>query len=230
MQPEPDEARRLLEQELSDPRYQRDATGPLREAAERFFGWLDQLSLNLGPVNLPMGPVLLLILLLAAVILCIVLVRPRLQRGTDPEDLLTSPADITADQMRQRAESHAQTGRFDEACRELFRAVIRAAEERRELAKQAGRTATEAGASLARAHPAQARAAVHAAELFNYSRYGGGSLQRADYDTLLTLDARLQSAQPETAHPETLLHDDSHPEGELPRQDSGIQPGQGVPR
>ncbi|KUG58762.1 DUF4129 domain-containing protein [Nesterenkonia jeotgali] len=195
MQPEPDEARRLLEQELNDPRYQRDATGPLREAADRFFGWLDQLSLNLGPVNLPLGPVLLLVLLLAAVVLCIVLVRPRLQRGADSEELLATPAGVTADELRRRAEFHAQAGRFDEACRELFRSVIRAAEERQELAEQAGRTATEAGASLARAHPAQAREAMRAAELFNYSRYGGRSLQRSDYDALLDLQQRLHSSQ-----------------------------------
>lgn len=197
MQPDPDEARQLLEEELSDPRYQRDTTGPLREAAERFFDWLDQLSLSLGPVNLPMGPVLLLVLLLAAVILCIVLVRPRLQRGADSEDLLTSPAGVTAEQLRERAEAHAQAGRFDEACRELFRALVRAAEERRELAEQAGRTATEAGDALARAHPAHAQLCVHAAELFNYSRYGGGALQRTDYDTLLALQTRLQSSPAE---------------------------------
>ncbi|EXF26022.1 hypothetical protein BG28_06455 [Nesterenkonia sp. AN1] len=201
MQPEPDEARRLLEQELSDPRYQRDATGPLREAADRFFAWLDQLSLNLGPLNLPLGPVLLLVLLLVAVILCIVLVRPRLQRGADAGELLTSPAGVTAEQLRRRAKSHAQAGRFDEACRELFRAVIRAAEERQELAEQVGRTATEAGTALARAHPGQARQAMHAAELFNYSRYGGGSLNQAAYDTLLALAERLQSP-PEAQHPE----------------------------
>ncbi|MCH8559826.1 MULTISPECIES: DUF4129 domain-containing protein [unclassified Nesterenkonia] len=204
MQPEPDEARRLLEQELSDPRYQRDATGPLREAADRFFGWLDQLSLNLGPLNLPLGPVLLLVLLLAAVVLCIVLVRPRLQRGTDSAELLTSPAGVTAEQLRRRAESHAQAGRFDEACRELFRAVIRAAEECQELTEQAGRTATEAGAALARAHPVQAQQAIHAAELFNYSRYGGGALQRTDYDSLLTLQERLRSSPAETQQPERL--------------------------
>ncbi|GAA1136744.1 DUF4129 domain-containing protein [Nesterenkonia lutea] len=191
MQPERDEARRLLEEELSDPRYQRDAAGPLREAADRFFAWLDQLALNIGPVNLPLGPVLLLVLLLAAVILCIVLVRPRLQRSGDPEDLLTSPSGITAAQLRDRAEAHAAAGRFDEACRELFRAVVRAAEEHRVLAEQAGRTATEAGEALARAHPGEAARAVRAAELFNYSRYGGGSMQRADYDTLLILDRHL---------------------------------------
>lgn len=212
MQPEPDEARRLLQEELSDPRYQRDATGPLREAADRFFGWLDQLSLNLGPMNLPLGPVLLLVLLLAAVILCIVLVRPRLQRGADSADLLTSSAGVTAGQLREHAESHAQAGRFDEACRELFRAVIRAAEERQELAEQAGRTATEAGAALARAHPRQAQQAGHAAELFNYSRYGGGALQRTDYDTLLTLDQQLQSPptpamQPAVQRPEAQQHE-----------------------
>lgn len=222
MQPEPDEARRLLQEELSDPRYQRDATGPLREAADRFFAWLEQLSVNLGPVNLPLGPVLLLVLLLAAVILCIVLVRPRLQRSADAADLLTSPAGITAAQLRAHAESHAQAGRFDEACRELFRAVIRAAEERRELAEQAGRTATEAGAALARAHPRQAQQAMRAAELFNYSRYGGGALQRTDYDSLLTLDQRLQSP-PATERPHETRPDEAE-RPSAPQQGQGARP------
>lgn len=194
MQPERDEARRLLEEELSDPRYQRDATGPLREAADRFFAWLDQMQLNLGPVELPLGPILLLVLLLAAVILCIVLVRPRLQRGAEAEELGLSPAGVTAGALRERAEAHAAVGRFDEACRERFRAIIRAAEERQDLAEQAGRTATEAGQALARVHPDEAAAAVRAAELFNYSRYGGRSLQRTDYDTLLAFDQRLEQS------------------------------------
>lgn len=194
MQPERDEARRLLEEELSDPRYQRDATGPLREAADRFFAWLDQMQLNLGPVELPLGPILLPVLLLAAVILCIVLVRPRLQRGAEAEELSLSPAGVTSGALRERAEAHAAVGRFDEACRERFRAIIRAAEERQDLAEQAGRTATEAGQALARVHPDEAAAAVRAAELFNYSRYGGRSLQRTDYDTLLAFDQRLEQS------------------------------------
>lgn len=192
MQPTPDEARDLLQEELSNPQYQRDTAGPLRDAIERFFAWMDQLQLNLGPVNLSLGPIILLVLLLAAVILCIVLVRPRLQRSGDSEDLLAGVPGITAAQLRARAEDHAVAGRFDEACRELFRAVVRAAEENQVLAEQAGRTATEAGWALAQAHPAQAQQAIQAAELFNYSRYGGGSLQRADYDSLLMLDQRLE--------------------------------------
>ncbi|MFD1346984.1 DUF4129 domain-containing protein, partial [Nesterenkonia halotolerans] len=91
-------------------------------------------------------------------------------------------------------EAHAAVGRFDEACRERFRAIIRAAEERQDLAEQAGRTATEAGQALARVHSDEAAAAVRAAELFNYSRYGGRSLQRADYDTLLAFDQRLEQS------------------------------------
>ncbi|WP_218220512.1 DUF4129 domain-containing protein [Nesterenkonia sp. Act20] len=192
MQLERDEASRLLEEELSDPRYQRDATGPLRETADRFFAWLDQMQLNLGPVELPLGPILLLGLLLAAIILCIVLVRPRLQRGAETEELGLSPASVTAAALRGQAEAHAAVGRFDEACRERFRAIIRAAEERQDLAEQAGRTATEAGQALAQVHPEEAAPAARAAELFNYSRYGGRSLQRADYDTLLAFDQRLE--------------------------------------
>lgn len=218
MQPDRDEARRLLEEELRDPRYQRDATGPLREAADRFFAWLDQMQLNLGPVELPLGPILLLGLLLAAIILCVVLVRPRLQRGAETEELGLSPASVTAATLRARAEAQAAVGRFDEACRERFRAIIRAAEERQDLAEQAGRTATEAGQALAQVHPGDASAAVRAAELFNYSRYGGHSLQRADYDTLLAFDQRLE--QPHGPRHGQL----SGEHGDQPREQHGDQP------
>lgn len=191
-----DEARRLLEDELSGAEYQRQFSGPVREAIDRFLQWLQEGALNLGVVDIPAGPLVVLLLLAAAVTLVLLVVRPRLQRAGSLNQRVDIDVGITAAALRTRAERSASAGHYDDAGRDRFRAMVRGAEERSLLRRSTGRTATEIAEHLAGqfgAHGEQLRAA---ADLFNLSRYGSQRLGAAEYDQLRNLDVSLLEAAP----------------------------------
>lgn len=197
--PGPDDARELLERELADPRYQREFTGPVRQAIDDFLAWLDERMGTVGGIDIPYGPLIILVLLTAAIVLTVLLVRPRLQPAGSSDDPLTTEAGISSEELRARADEHRRAGRADECFRDLFRAVVRAAEEREILSELMGRTATEAAGELSGAFPAHGRRIGIAAELFNLSRYGGRSLTLRDCEDLSELDTVLTAAEPQTS-------------------------------
>lgn len=194
--PDRDEARRLLEEELEKSKYEREGLGvTLREMLESLLDALAERVHTTTGLEISWGPVLLLLLLVAAVALILLIVRPRLQRGR-PEAAMDVEPGITADQLRTRAAAHLRAGAVDEAFRDLFRAVVRSAEERELLPELPGRTATEAADGLGTAFPAERRRIRLAAELFNLSRYGGQPLSRGDVEDLEDLDRSLVAAEP----------------------------------
>ncbi|MDZ5076258.1 DUF4129 domain-containing protein [Nesterenkonia sp. HG001] len=197
LSPSRDEAQDLLERELADPAYQRELTGPIRQAIEDVLRWLDERLGTIGGIDIPYGPLIILVLLTAAIVLAIVLVRPRLQRAAGADDPLDTEVGISSEELRTRAEAHRRAGRVDESYRDVFRAVVRAAEERDILTEMTGRTASEAAMELGRSFPVHARRIGMAADLFNLSRYGGRSLTLQDCDDIAELDALLTAAQPQ---------------------------------
>lgn len=122
-----DEARRLLEEELSGTEYQRQFSGPVREAIDRFLQWLQEGALNLGVVDIPAGPLVVLILLAAAITVVLLVVRPRLQRSAAADRGVDIERGITAAELRARADRSAEAGNYDDAARDRFRALVRAA-------------------------------------------------------------------------------------------------------
>lgn len=191
-----DGARRLLEQELSDPAYQREFTGPLREAIDEFLRWLEQDAFTMGGITVPYGPLLVLVAVVAVVVLCFLWVRPRLQRNAAGEDVVHIDPTDTAEQLHRRAAGHAEQGRYDDAARDAFRALVRAAEERGDFAEQRGRTATEIAASLSAGAPSHAATLGETAARFNGSVYGGSPMGREDYQSIRRLAEQLEAAAP----------------------------------
>ncbi len=201
LHPSRDEAQELLREELSDPEYQRAFTGPLRDAIDAVLAWLGERALSIGGVQIPYGPLVLVVLLAAAILLCILLVRPRLQRaGGVTDELLNAETGLSAEDLRSRAGAHLGAGRFDDAFRDLFRAVVRSAEERELLSEQTGRTASEAARAVGGLFPAQAEALHGCGELFNLSHYGGRPLSAQDVDQLRQLEETLRRTEPNLSH------------------------------
>lgn len=191
-----DQARQLLHDELSGTEYQRQFTGPVREAIDDFLRWLQEDALDFGIVNVPAGPLVLVLLLAAAVVVILLVVRPRLQRSGSAEQQVDIAVDVTADQLRHRAEQHALGGHYDDAARDRFRALVRGAEERGLLRSAEGRTATELAGQLAGLYGGHADQLYRAAELFNRSRYGSTPLNAQHYQQLRALDTELLAAEP----------------------------------
>lgn len=197
LEPSRDEGRELLERELDRPEYQREFGGPLRETFDAMIGWLEDNLGSIGGVTIPWGPVLLALLLLGAILVVILLVRPRLQAAAAPdEELLDTDHGMTAAALRTRADEQLRAGQLDEAYRDLFRAVVRSTEERGILPDQAGRTATEAAFAVGTAFADQAQSLQRCADRFNLSRYGGGSVSEEDCRELAELDETLGLSEP----------------------------------
>ena len=190
-----DEARQLLEDELTGPEYQREFTGPVREAIDAVLQWLQEEALSLGVVNIPAGPLVVLVLLVAVTGVLLV-VRPRLQRSGSGELSVDIEAGLSAEDLRDRADLHAQAGNYDDAARDRFRALVRGAEQRGLLSSAEGRTATEITRQLAAKFGEHAEQLGTAAELFNLSRYGSQRLTGQHYEQLRAVDRELASAQP----------------------------------
>lgn len=191
-----DQARRMLEEELSGPQYQRQFTGPVREAIDAFFQWLQNGALSFGVVDIPAGPLVVLILVAVGVLTALMVIRPRLQLSRAQSDDIDIEPGITAEQLRRRAEDNAAGGHFDHAARDRFAALVRSAEERGLLTSLTGRTATEISAQLARLFSDHADQLRLAAELFNQSRYGGTPLSQQHYQQLRSLDVQLLQTEP----------------------------------
>lgn len=196
LEPERGPARELLEEELSDGRYDHADPGPIRELIREVLGWFDDRLVDLTGIDIPYGPVLLMLLLAAAITLVIVLVRPRLQHAAVEEQVLEQETGIGAEELRRRSARRLAGGDADAAFRDRFRALVRAAEERDVLPERPGRTATEAAVELGGPFAEQAGRLRMSAELFNLSRYGGRRLSAGDCEELAELDRILQHAQP----------------------------------
>lgn len=192
-----DEARRLLREELSGTEYQRPFTGPVREAIDDFLRWLQEGALDLGLIEIPAGPLVVLLLLAGAVAAVLLIVRPRLQRSGSREQEVHIEVGMTAEQLRARADLEARAGNFDAAARDRFRALVRGAEERNLLRSAEGRTATEIAGQLRGVFAEWADELGRAAELFNRSRYGSQPLRARQYEQLRALDVQLSQAQPQ---------------------------------
>lgn len=202
LEPTREEARQTLREELADPEYQRELSGPVREAFETVVAWISERAVTVGAVTVSYGMILVMVLLAAAILLCVLLVRPRLQRtGRTADELLDPETGISAEDLRFRAGAHAGAGKLDEAFRDLFRAIVRSAEERRILSEQAGRTASEAADAVAGVFPGHGHQIRRSGELFNLSHYGGRSLSAEDYERLRALEETLRGSQPSAADP-----------------------------
>ncbi len=199
LQPDKDEAARMLREELEDARYERESSGLLREGIERFLTWLDTQSFTVGSFEISYGPIILLVLLLAAIALCIVLVRPRLQSPHGADARLDTDPGVSASELRDQAAASAAAGEWGRAYRERFRALVREAEERDTLPSRPGQTASEAAAELAGVFTAEEAALLAAAETFNRSVYGGQAPRPEAYRQLGDLDDRMRASAPDPA-------------------------------
>ncbi|MGC0420730.1 DUF4129 domain-containing protein [Embleya sp. AB8] len=195
-----DDARDAARDELSRSEYHRNDPSPVRKALDWVFDRLGELISRAGD-HTPGGAVGLVVILLL-VIAAIVVLRMRLGplRTAPRVDLPLYGEDgpLSAARHRAAADAHAAAGRWDEAVRERFRAIVRALEERAVLDVRPGRTADEAAAEAGRALPETAAELRAAAAGFDAVHYGGRAADPALDHELRELDARCAAARPHT--------------------------------
>lgn len=206
VEPDREQARRLLQDELADPVYAQAEPNLL----ERFVSWVwDQLS----SVEVPNGPGGTTLLVVTVVVLVVAVavafgfagpLRLRGRTGAGGRDLF---ADTTSTAARHRslAEQHAADQRWEDAVRERFRAVVRSMEERAILDPRPGRTAHEAAAEAGPSLPEAAADLLAAAQVFDDVVYGERATTESGYSRVRAVDELLGRSRPVAAGVDALV-------------------------
>ena len=197
VEPDADQARNWLENELSKAEYQDAQPGLLERALARILEFLQDLLSGIQGVGAPVGILFLALGALVLLALAVLVVRPRLNARRKPAGLFDeTTADQDAAAHRALAEQAAHAGNWDAALAERLRAILRSAEERVILHPQAGRTAHEAGTSLSAVFPAAAAEIRWLSRRFDEVRYGGSRAAEPDARRAAELDEQLLGSQP----------------------------------
>jgi hypothetical protein len=192
---ERDDARQAAQRELSKHIYHQND----ESWSERLFHWifdqLDELLSRAG--NHSPGGLLGLVLIALAVVAVVALARWRLGsvRSAREHDALFGKTTLDAEAHRRRAEQHAASGEYAEAVRERLRAVVRDLEQRAVLEPRTGRTADEAAREASTALPQLSTDLADGARVFDEIWYGGRAADRAAYESMRSLDERVQAAR-----------------------------------
>lgn len=192
-----DAARRAAEQELSDPKYRDARPGFLQQIGQWLGEQLEKL-LNSLSSGVP-GGIFGVVLIVALLIVLVVVIRLRtgkIARAARAGRVVFGGQRKSAADYRRAAAEAAAAGRFDDAVRDRFRAVVRALEERALLDTRSGRTADEAAAEAGLLLPNVADRLRQGARLFDDVHYGGRDGTEAAYQALTELDERCRRERP----------------------------------
>lgn len=201
LDPSRDEARRWVWDELSDPAYAQQQPGWTERALLWLWDQLNNLQVPGGPGGTS-GLVLLVVLLVLVVLVVWLRAGPLRGSAAGPARRAVLGDEVrTAQEHRALADAAAAQGRWAEAVRERFRAVVRSLEERGLVDELPGRTAQEVARDASAALPQVAVELHDAASLFDDVTYGS-RVATADHDgRVRLLDERVTAARPSaTAH------------------------------
>ncbi|KDN19396.1 DUF4129 domain-containing protein [Amycolatopsis rifamycinica] len=192
-----DAARRAAAEELSDPRYREARPGFLEQIGQWLSEQLEKL-LNSLSSDVPGGifGVVLIVVLLVVLVVVIRLRTGKIAGSARADRLVFGGQRKSAADYRRSAAEAAAAGRFDDAVRDRFRAVVRALEERALLDTRSGRTADEAAAEAGLLLPNVADQLRQGARLFDDVHYGGRAGTEAAYQALTELDERCRRERP----------------------------------
>lgn len=192
-----DSARRAAAEELSDPKYRDAQPGFLEQVGQWLGEQVDKLLRGMSSV-VPGGPFgLLLVLVLLIVLVVVVRLRTgKVARTARADRVVFGGQRKNAADYRRSAAEAAAAGRYDDAVRDRFRAVVRALEERALLDTRSGRTADEAAAEAGALLPNVADALRTGARLFDDVHYGGREGTETAYRTLTELDEQCRRERP----------------------------------
>lgn len=197
LDPDRDEARRWLAEELAQAEYNRP-----EPIFTRVLNWvLDRLAqlVDLVPGSSGLSQLLLVAVVLLALAALAFALRGRLRQGSLRERsagaVLEDPH-LTARDYRDRSDRAWRAGDWDGALLDSYRAVAASADERTLLDDVPGRTAHEVAVALATPFAEQARALRDAADRFDDVRYGEMHATREQAERVRALDSTLSRTRP----------------------------------
>ncbi|WP_198169714.1 DUF4129 domain-containing protein [Agromyces laixinhei] len=212
LDPDAPEARRWLEDELSEPEYAAAKPSAFDLAMQAVRDWF--VGLFDGATGLP-GPVLTLLLVVLVIVVVVVGLLvfglPRLRRRRRSDVPLFDDHDRRdLDALRRAAAAAAAAADWPLAIEERFHAVVRGLVEREVVTVHPGTTArgfADAAAASFPGHGAELRAAAAG---FDAVRYLGGSGSPDDYEGVTELERRISDSRPAAAgeHVASAAHHD----------------------
>lgn len=195
VEPDADEARELLINELAKSPYQAAKPTLFDQIAKAIQDWLESLRIGeaQGPPALGIG-ILLIVVAVAIVAAILIFGLPRLNRRSKVAGTLFGENDErSSDAMRRDAEAAAARGDFSMAIAEMFRAIARGLAERTIVATLPGTTASGFASNTGRIFPAHAERITAAARSFDEVRYLGRSGSAEQYAQVSALEGELRT-------------------------------------
>ncbi|WP_022901590.1 DUF4129 domain-containing protein [Humibacter albus] len=191
-------AQQWLRHELEHSEYQAAKPTWFDRIAHQIAEWFSSLGVHVsgdaGWVLASIGIALIVAILIGAFV---VFGLPRLRRRTRVAEVFDERDSRDARALRADARAAAAVGRYDDAVRDLFRAIGRSLGERTVVLVLPGTTAQELAIEASRALPAFTRRLHDAAVLFDGVRYLNRHASADDYAGLATLDTDLAAARPQ---------------------------------
>lgn len=196
VEPDAEDARELLLDELSDPSYAASQPTWFDLLSQAVLEWLTSLNFGEGGAFSPIVLVVLLALLAVAVVAALLIYGvPRWRQRSRLTDELFGEADRrTARQLRRDAERAAGAGDWTTAIAERFRAIARALDERTIVTVLPGTTGHGFARSAGRQFVDHAAQLLRAADLFDEVRYLGRSGSAEGYALVRELDEAIDRA------------------------------------
>lgn len=194
VRPEPGPARTWLQRELDRPEYQQGLV-------ERMLSWLQDLwddltrsALAATPLSTAAATAVLVVLVGLALLVAARVRREPPTRSAGPALLV--PGEVSPREHRSAAEVALDSGDFDTAVVEAFRALAARAVERGHAPRRAGLTARELVAALRPAFAQHAGDLHRSSTLFDQVFYGRQPSTEADARSVLALEETLRGARP----------------------------------
>jgi len=205
LDPDADEARRLVGDELSRPEYQAARPTALDLAAQAVGDWIARLFSGAGDGLGDLVPLLIALLAVVVVVVAFLVFgaprRDRRRADADRDALFGIDDRRSAEELRRSADAARRAGDLAAAVSDLFRAIAREQAERTIVAVDPGTTARGFSRRAGAAHPAHADRLLAAAADFDGVRYLDRPGTEESLDRLAALDRDLRTAVPVRREP-----------------------------
>jgi hypothetical protein len=193
--PDADEARRLLESELSKPEYF-DTQNWIADQFDRLVDWLTGGPGTVTTMTDGQLAALIVGVLALAGLAVWAFMGPLRGDVRHRTDAVLAGEDRTAADLRADAGRLAASDEWGRATLQVYRAIVRSLSERAIIEETTGMTAHEAATRAIPRLPGLTARLIAAAEVFDALAYGNRPGSRAQYEALLALDSEAAAAQP----------------------------------
>lgn len=198
LDPDAEQARRLLLEELANARYRAAEPSLFDRVVQAIRDWFTSLTLQGDGPPLPVAAVIGVLVLVALVVAALLIAgRPRAARRSGVTGAVLADDDSrSAATLRSLAEAAAARGAWDEALVERFRALVRSLDEADRAAGVSGHHGARSGAARVGGLPSSAAALRGAADDFDRVRYLGLPCGPDEYERVVALDRELAAVSP----------------------------------